>query len=53
MKRLYEEVAYVAYHLHWPHDQLMELDHLERRRWVQQVAELEQRAADAGAQRLN
>jgi hypothetical protein len=46
--RLYEEVAYVAYHLHWPHDQLMALDHLERRRWVQQVAELELRAAEAG-----
>ncbi len=51
MKRLYEEVAYVAHHLHWPADQLMALDHLERRRWVQQVADLEQRAAEAAAQR--
>jgi hypothetical protein len=50
LKRLYEEVAYVAYHLHWPHDQLMALDHIERRQWVQQVIELEQRRADAYAE---
>jgi len=40
LKRLYEEVAYVAYHFHWPHDQLMTLDHIERRQWVQQISEL-------------
>jgi hypothetical protein len=51
LKRLIEEVAYVAFHLHWPYEQLMALDHLERRRWVEQVAELEQRAAEAAALR--
>ncbi|WP_326533844.1 DUF6760 family protein [Pseudorhodoferax sp.] len=44
MTQLYEEVAYVAYHFHWPHAQLMDLDHLERRQWVRQIAELNRRA---------
>jgi hypothetical protein len=47
LNRLYEEVAYVAYHLHWPHDQILALEHLERQRWVRQVAEIVQRANDA------
>ena len=34
LDRLYEEVAYIAYHFHWPHEQLMTLEHAERRRWV-------------------
>jgi hypothetical protein len=44
---LYEEVAYVAYHLHWPHDQILALEHRERQQWVHQVAEIVRRANDA------
>jgi hypothetical protein len=29
--RLYEEVAYVAYYLHWSREEILDLDHLERR----------------------
>ena len=28
--RLFEEVAYVAYHFHWSHDEVMRLEHHER-----------------------
>ena len=34
LDRAVEEVAYVAYHFHWPHEQLMTMEHAERRRWV-------------------
>lgn len=48
--RLYEEVAYLAYHLHWPYEQLMALDHVERRRWLAQVSRINgQLDADAGS----
>ena len=40
---LLEEVAYVAYHFHWPHDEIVRLDHLERRRWVAEIAKLNER----------
>jgi hypothetical protein len=37
---LYEEVAFIAYYLHWSHTQIMSLDHAERRRWVAEVSKI-------------
>ncbi|MFI9585434.1 DUF6760 family protein [Streptomyces sp. NPDC052236] len=42
-ERLYEEVAYLAYHFHWPLDELLDLEHPERQRYVEQIARLNQR----------
>jgi hypothetical protein len=41
--RLYEEVAYVAYYLHWSHEEILDLDHLERQRFVAQISALNAR----------
>ena len=50
--RVFEEVAYVAYHFHWPREEVMELDHLERRRWVAEIAHINDRLNEAaGAER--
>ena len=43
IERLREEVAYIAYHFHWPYDQVMHLDHRERQQWVTEIARLNQR----------
>lgn len=40
LPRLYEEVAFIAYHFHWPHDEVMALEHAERRRWVEEVSRI-------------
>jgi len=32
--RLFEEVAYVAYYLHWPLDTILDLEHADRRRFL-------------------
>ena len=32
--RLYEEVAYVAYYLHWSRDDILDLEHADRQRFV-------------------
>jgi hypothetical protein len=45
-ERLFEEVAYVAYHFHWPYDEIMQLEHHERRRWVAEIAQLNRRASE-------
>jgi hypothetical protein len=47
LHRLYEEVAFVAYHFHWPHDQVMELEHEERRRWVAEISSINARMNEA------
>ena len=37
-ERLYQEMAFLAYYLHWSDARLMELDHFERRRWCREVS---------------
>jgi hypothetical protein len=46
--RLHEEVAYLAFHFHWDHREIMQLDHRERQRWVTEVARINQRLNDHG-----
>lgn len=46
-ERLFEEVAYIAYHFHWPYEQIMALEHGERRRWVDEIAKLNRRLNEA------
>ena len=48
--RLHEEVAYVAYHFHWPYHEIMQLDHRERQRWVTEIGTLNQRMNQAVAE---
>ena len=43
LDRLHEEVAYVAWHLHWSYQEVMGMEHTERLRWVDEVAALNQR----------
>lgn len=38
VKALYEEMAFIAHHFHWSRDQLMALEHLERRRWCREIS---------------
>jgi hypothetical protein len=33
--RLHEEVSYIAFHLHWSLDELLDLEHADRRRYAQ------------------
>lgn len=42
-ERLYEEVAYVAFHFHWPLADILDLEHPDRRRYVAQIAALNRR----------
>jgi hypothetical protein len=49
LDRLYEEVAYVAYHFHWPYQEIMHMEHAERRQWVDQVAQINTRINEAYA----
>lgn len=40
LEQLYEEVAYIAYYFHWPLEHILELEHAERRQWVEEVAKI-------------
>ena len=41
--RLYEEVAYVAYHFHWSMSEILDLEHATRQRFVQEIAKINTR----------
>ncbi len=47
LERVYEEVAYLAYHFHWPAETVLEMEHPERRRWVEEVASINRKLNDA------
>lgn len=38
---LYEEIAYVAFHFHWSLDEILDLEHPLRRRFVAQIRRME------------
>lgn len=42
-ERLYAEVAYIAYYLHWSRDDILDLEHRERQHFVAEVAALNTR----------
>ena len=41
--RLYEEVAYVAYHFHWSFGEILDLEHPTRRRFVEEIGAINRR----------
>ncbi|MEV4506108.1 DUF6760 family protein [Streptomyces klenkii] len=43
---LYSEVAYIAYHFHWPLNEILDLDHRERRRYVAEIGSINQLLTD-------
>jgi uncharacterized protein DUF6760 len=46
--RLWEEVAYVAYYLHWPLHQILDLEHPVRERVIAEIGKIHtQQGADA------
>jgi len=41
LRRVYREVARLGRTVHWTHEELMNLDHVERRRWIGVLDELD------------
>lgn len=41
---LWDEIAYLGYHLHWDLERLLDLAHNDRARLIKSVAELNERA---------
>lgn len=31
-------MSFISYYFHWPMDEVMGLDHMERRRWCKQIS---------------
>src|SRR5204862_8145242 len=46
--QLLEEVAYVAYHFHWPFEEILDLEHPLRRRFVEEIGRINERLNQEG-----
>lgn len=44
-ERVLEEVSYVAYHFHWALDDILDLEHPDRLRFVAEIGRLNARPA--------
>lgn len=44
--RLYEEVAYVAYHFHWSLDDILDMEHPTRTRFVEEIGRINRRLSE-------
>jgi hypothetical protein len=44
-ERMFEEIAYVAFHLHWPLDEILDLEHPLRQRFVEEIGRINRRLA--------
>ena len=44
--RLHEELSYVAYHFHWDLDDILDLEHPVRRRFVEEIGRINERMSD-------
>lgn len=53
LDRIHEEVAYIAYHLHWPLDDILTLEHAERRLWAEQIAAINRRINEESERQSN
>jgi len=40
LDRLYEEVAFIAYHFHWSYEEIMDMEHKERQRWCEEISKI-------------
>ena len=46
--RLYEEVAYVAFHFHWSMDEILDMEHPLRERFVGEIGRINRRLSTEG-----
>ncbi len=43
LDRLYQEVAYIAYHFHWSPEDIMNLSHKERHKWAKEIGSINEK----------
>ncbi|MEZ4466758.1 MAG: DUF6760 family protein [bacterium] len=38
LERIFQEVAYIAYHFHWSLDDILSMEHRERQLWIREIS---------------
>ena len=48
LEQLHEEVAYIAYYFHWPLEDILGMEHGDRRRWAEKIADINRKLTEVG-----
>ena len=51
--RIEEEVAFIAYHFHWSHDEILRMEHRDRQKWCEEISRINRRMNEEPNQILN
>lgn len=43
IEQIYREVAFISYYFHWSLEEIMAIDHKERRRWCEEISRINER----------
>jgi len=51
--KIYEEASFIAYYFHWPHDEIMAMEHRDRRRWCEEISKINQKLSGEAEKQKN
>lgn len=49
--QMHEEIAFIAYYLHWSYREILQMDHAERRRWCAEISKIHRRLHERETER--
>lgn len=52
LDRIYEEVAFLAYHFHWNYETIINMAHEERQEWCNEVSKINNKLNSEGTKNL-
>jgi hypothetical protein len=47
--KLFQEVGFIAYHFHWSREEILNLAHKERHRWIKEISEINKKINKASS----
>jgi hypothetical protein len=47
LERIFQEVAYIAYHFHWPLNDILDMEHRERQLWIKEISAINKEINDS------
>lgn len=47
LERIFQEVAYIAYHFHWPLGDILDMEHRERQLWIKEISAINKEINDS------
>ncbi|WP_370573512.1 DUF6760 family protein [Methanomethylovorans sp.] len=46
LERIYEEVAFIAYHFHWSLEEIINMEHRDRHKWCDEISRINRRLSE-------